>query len=42
MQTVQEPFEPEGGAYGRGALMGHGHGHGHEHPHDHSHGPASH
>jgi urease accessory protein len=48
VQTVQEPFEPEGGAYGRGALMGHGHSHGHSHdqghahPHDHSHGPASH
>lgn len=33
VETVSEPFEPEGGAYGRGALMGHGHGH---HRHDHS------
>ena len=43
VQTVHEPFEPEGGAYGRGALMGHwhghghGHGHGHEHAHEHAH-----
>ena len=36
---VQEPFEPEGGAYGDNAMMGHdhGHGHGHSHPHDHAH-----
>ncbi len=30
--TVQEAFEPEGGAYGS-----HGHAHGHSHSHDHSH-----
>jgi urease accessory protein len=42
VQTVQEPFEPEGGAYGRGALMGHGHGHSHSHhpAHDPAHGHA--
>ena len=36
---VQEPFEPEGGAYGDNAMMGHdhAHGHGHSHPHDHAH-----
>jgi urease accessory protein len=43
VQSVQEPFEPEGGAYGQGALLGHAHGpaHGHAHPHthDHAHGP---
>ena len=39
VEAVQAPFEPEGGAYGRGALMGHSHGHGESH--DHTHG-ASH
>ena len=34
---VQEPFEPEGGAYGDNAMMGHDHGHGHSHGHDHAH-----
>ena len=33
-----EPFEPEGGAYGDNAMMGHDHGHGHTHAHDHAHG----
>jgi urease accessory protein len=34
-----EPFEPEGGAYGDNAMMGHDHAHGHthEHAHDHKH-----
>ncbi len=32
---VQEPFEPEGGAYGDSALLGHDHGHGHAHGHSH-------
>lgn len=45
VETVQEPFEPEGGAYGRGALMGHAHGpgthaHGHADAPVHVHGPA--
>ena len=35
---VQEPFEPEGGAYGDNAMMGHDHGHGHAHGHSHAHG----
>ena len=35
---VQEPFEPEGGAYGDNAMMGHDHGHGHSHGHSHDHG----
>jgi urease accessory protein len=38
--TVQEAFEPEGGAYSsHGHTNGHGHSHGHDH-HDHS--PADH
>jgi urease accessory protein len=38
VKEVQEPFEPEGGAYGQGALMGHDHAQGHSHGHDHAHG----
>ncbi len=34
---VQEPFEPEGGAYGDNAMMGHDHGHSHAHTHEHTH-----
>ncbi|OIQ74204.1 urease accessory protein UreE [mine drainage metagenome] len=33
---VNEPFEPENGAYATGGHLG-GHHHGHEHDHDHSH-----
>jgi urease accessory protein len=42
LEEVREPFEPEGGAYGRGALMGHSHGntHGEAHGHHHTHGPG--
>ena len=42
VSAVEEPFEPEGGAYGHGALMGHDHGHGaHSHSHvSHAHGHA--
>ena len=39
---VQAPFEPEGGAYGDKAMMGHDHGHGHDHPHGHTHDHAHH
>jgi len=41
--SVDEPFEPENGAYGEHGGHGHGHGHahvnthGHEHSHDHGH-----
>ncbi|QDC08849.1 urease accessory protein UreE [Oceanicola sp. D3] len=44
---VEEPFTPEGGAYGEGRTHGHdhgaqhgpeGHGHGHSHEHGHGHG----
>jgi len=39
VQEVQEPFEPEGGAYAAG--HGHPHGpHGHDHDHGHEHGPG--
>lgn len=48
LRPVQEPFTPEGGAYGHGRTMGHdhgpthhaGHGHAqdHDHHHDHAHG----
>lgn len=43
VQPGSEAFEPEGGAYGQGALAGHAHGHdhdphhGHDHGHDHGH-----
>ena len=37
---VQEPFEPEGGAYGDSALLGHDHGHGHSQSHSHGHDHA--
>jgi urease accessory protein len=42
VEEVREPCEPEGGAYGRGALMGHSHGssHGSSHAHGDSHGHA--
>jgi len=44
VSEVQAPLEPEGGAYGDNAMMGHDHGHGHSHHghsgcgHDHTHG----
>jgi urease accessory protein len=43
---MHAPFEPEGGAYGDNAMLGHSHGHSrghshdHEHAHAHSHDPA--
>ena len=36
-RAVQRPFNPEGGAYGEGAVSGHSHGHGHAHDHHHDH-----
>ena len=46
VHSVEEPFEPESGAYGDHGGHGHGpaHGHSHDHAHDHSHahGDASH
>ncbi|WP_416761302.1 urease accessory protein UreE [Roseateles sp. So40a] len=46
VNTVEEGFEPEGGAYGAGGHAhghghGHDHGHGHGHSHDHSHAAPS-
>jgi urease accessory protein len=39
VSAVERPFNPEGGAYGEGAVQGHSHGHGHHHHgHDHDHG----
>ncbi|HWB47037.1 MAG TPA: urease accessory protein UreE [Hyphomicrobiaceae bacterium] len=35
-RTVERAFNPEGGAYGGGAVHDHGHGH-HHHPHDGAH-----
>lgn len=41
VSTVNEPFEPESGAYAAGTAAGHAHGHedghGHNHGHDHGH-----
>ena len=43
LTKVNEPFLPEGGAYGHGRTFGHDHGHshaheaGHSHSHDHGH-----
>jgi urease accessory protein len=39
---VSRPFNPEGGAYGQGAVHGHSHGHGPGHGpgHGHGHGPG--
>lgn len=31
VRTVERPFNPEGGAYGHGAVHGHSHSHGHHH-----------
>ncbi len=35
--VINAPFDPEGGAYGHGAVHGHDHGHSHDHAHGHSH-----
>jgi len=36
-RLVERPFNPEGGAYGQGAVQGHSHVHGHGHDHGHHH-----
>jgi urease accessory protein len=48
VRTVERPFNPEGGAYGHGAVHGHSHGHhhhgdghGHSH-HEHGHSQGHH
>ena len=33
VRSVDRPFNPEGGAYGHGAVSGHSHGQGHGHSH---------
>jgi urease accessory protein len=38
VHEVEEPFEPEAGAYGGHHGHGHGHDHAHSHGHDHTHG----
>lgn len=35
VRAETQPFEPEGGAYGVGALLGHSHAHEHIHEHHH-------
>jgi urease accessory protein len=37
VRNVQRPFNPEGGAYGHGAVHGHGHHHDHGHGDEHHH-----
>ena len=37
VRPAERAFNPEGGAYGHGAVHGHSHGHGHEHGHHHHH-----
>ena len=37
LRPVEEPFTPQGGAYGHGRTMGHSHGHSHDHDHGHQH-----
>jgi len=37
VRAVERPFNPEGGAYGQGAVQGHSHGHHHGHAHEHRH-----
>lgn len=34
-RVIDAPFDPEGGAYGHGAVEGHAHGHDHDHQHEH-------
>jgi urease accessory protein len=41
VRLVERAFNPEGGAYGQGAVHGHGHGH-HHHGHSHGHGHDHH
>ena len=37
VESVHRGFQPEGGAYGTGRVMGHDHGHSHSHSHGHDH-----
>ncbi|NIZ13739.1 urease accessory protein UreE [Phaeobacter sp. HF9A] len=42
LREVEEPFTPEGGAYGHGRTHAHEHGHSHHHGHDHDHSHGGH
>lgn len=42
VREVSLPFNPEGGAYGEGRVMGHDHSHGHDHDHAQDHGHHHH
>ena len=43
VRAVDRPFNPEGGAYGHGAVHGHSHGHSHgDHGHHHHDGSHDH
>ena len=42
VRSVERAFNPEGGAYGHGAVSGHSHGHGHDHGHSHGGGHHHH
>jgi len=42
LTIVNEPFLPEGGAYGHGRTFGHDHGNDHDHSHSHNHHDHSH
>ncbi len=37
VETIEAPFQPEGGAYGGPADGARSHSHGHSHAHDHAH-----
>lgn len=37
IKHADQPFTPEGGAYGHGRTFGHDHGHSHSHSHHHDH-----
>lgn len=40
VKLIKAPFQPEGGAYGKGQVQGHDHGHSHAHGHHHDHSHA--
>ena len=42
VERIKAPFQPEGGAYGHGAVHGHDHHHDHSHGHAHSRGAHDH
>ncbi len=42
VERLEAPFDPEGGAYGKGRTHGHDHGHSHGHGHHHRSGDHDH